>query len=73
VTVIHDALLTPVQPHPLPAVTVTLPVPPVDVRLCDVGDALKLQGAPACVTVIVAPATVSVPVRVAVDVFGATV
>jgi hypothetical protein len=41
VTVIHDALLTPVQPHPVATVTVTLPVPPVDVRLCDVGDTLN--------------------------------
>jgi hypothetical protein len=73
VTVIHDALLTPVQPHPVPAVTVTLPVPPADVRLCDVGDALNVHAAPASVTVIVVPATVSVPVRLAVDVFAATV
>jgi hypothetical protein len=73
VTVIHDAALTPVQPHPAPAVTVTPPVPPAAVTLCDVGDALNVHGAPACVTVIVAPATVSVPVRLAVDVFAATV
>jgi hypothetical protein len=45
-TVIQLALLTPVHPHPLPAVTATLPVPPLDPRLCDVGDALKLQAAP---------------------------
>jgi hypothetical protein len=52
---------------------VTLPVPPPDGRLCDVGDALNVHAAPACVTVTVVPATVSVPVRLAVDVFAATV
>jgi hypothetical protein len=73
VTVIHDALLAPVQPHPVAAVTVTLPVPPVDGRLCDVGDALNVQPTPPSVTVIVVPATVSVPVRLTVDAFAATV
>jgi hypothetical protein len=38
-----------------------------------VGDALKVHGAPPWVTVIVVPATVNVPVRLAVDVFAATV
>jgi hypothetical protein len=52
VTVIQLALLTPVHPQPLPAVTATLPVPPLDPRLCDVGDALKLQ-TPLSVTVMV--------------------
>jgi hypothetical protein len=45
VTEIHDALLTAVQVQPLPAVTVTLPDPPLDPRLCDVGDAEYVQGA----------------------------
>jgi hypothetical protein len=43
VTVIHDALLTPVQAHPAATVTVTLPVPPAAVKLCDVGDALNVH------------------------------
>jgi hypothetical protein len=73
VTVIHDALLAPLQAHPVPAVTVTLPVPPAAGRLCDVGDALNVQPTPPCVTVIVVPATVNVPVRLAVVVFAATV
>jgi hypothetical protein len=45
VTVIQLELLTPVQPQPLPAVTATLPVPPLAARLCEVGDALKLHPA----------------------------
>jgi hypothetical protein len=73
VTVIHDALLAPLQEHPVPAVTVTPPVPPTEVRLCDVGDALNVQPTPPCVTVIVVPATVNVPVRLTVDAFAATV
>jgi hypothetical protein len=72
VTVIHDALLTAVHPHPLPAVTVTLPDPPLDPTLCDVGDALKPH-TPASVTVIVCPATVNVPLRAAADVLAAIV
>jgi hypothetical protein len=44
VTVIHDALLTAVHPQPLPAVTVTLPDPPLDPKLCDVGAAPYVQG-----------------------------
>jgi hypothetical protein len=70
--VIHETLLVAVHAQPVPAVTVTLPVPPAAVMLCDVGDALNVHGAPACVTVIVVPATVNVPVRLTVDVFAAT-
>jgi hypothetical protein len=72
VTVIHDALLTAVQPQPPPAVTVTLPDPPLEPKLCDAGVALMLHAA-ASVTVIVCPATVSAPLRGTVEVFGATV
>jgi hypothetical protein len=72
VTVIHDAWLTAVQPQPLPAVTVTLPSPPLDPKLCDAGVALMLHAA-ASVTVIVCPATVRAPVNGIVLVFGATV
>jgi hypothetical protein len=43
VTVIHEALLTAVHPQPLPAVTVTLPDPPPDPKLCEVGDAAYVQ------------------------------
>jgi hypothetical protein len=73
VTVIHETLLVAVHAQPVPAVTVTLPVPPADVRFCDVGDTLNVHGAPAWVTVTVVPATVNVPVRLAVDVFAAAV
>jgi hypothetical protein len=72
VTVIHDALLTAVHPQPLPPVTVTLPDPPLDPTLCDVGDTLKLH-TPASVTVTVCPPTVRVPERLLVDAFAATV
>ena len=72
VIVIHDELLTAVHPQPLPAVTETLADPPLDPKLCDVGDGLKLH-TPASVTVIVCPATVSVPERLLVAVFAATV
>lgn len=44
VTVIHDTLLTAVQAQPLPVVTVTLPDPPLDPKLCDVGAAPYVQG-----------------------------
>jgi hypothetical protein len=72
VTVIHDTLLTAVHAQPLPAVTVTLPCPPLHPRLCDIGDALKLH-TPASVTLIVCPATVNVPLRAVAEVFAATV
>ena len=74
VTVIQFALLVAVHPHPPPvaAVTVTVPVPPDPEKLCDVGLTVKLQAA-AWVTVTVWPATVSVPVRLVVAVFAATV
>ena len=72
VTVIHDALLTAVHPQPLPAATPTLPEPPLDPTLCDVGDALKPH-TPASVTVTVCPPTVTFPERLLAVVFAATV
>ena len=45
VIVIHDALLTAVHPQPLLAVTATLPDPPLDPKLCNVGDAEYVQAA----------------------------
>src|SRR5439155_1028563 len=72
VKVIQLALLATVHAHPLVVVTVVLPVPPAATTLCDVGDRLKLQ-LPACDTVKVCPAIVSVPVRELVPVLAATV
>jgi hypothetical protein len=64
-------LLDTVHVHPLAVVTVVLPLPPAAPKLREVDDRLKLHG-PACETVTVWPATVSVPVRAA-PVFAATV
>jgi hypothetical protein len=72
VTVIQLALLVAVQLQPEPAVTATLAAPPVNVALGLVGETPNVQGAAACVTVIVWPAAVSVPVRPLVAVFAAT-
>jgi hypothetical protein len=71
VTVIHAALLVAVQPQLPPAVTVTVPVPVPAPTETPVGAMLKVQ-APACVTVKVRPAMVTVPVREAVDALAAT-
>ena len=62
VTVIHDALLTAVQMHPVVAVTAVVNDPPTSVAVCAFGAIVKLQ-VPLCVTVSVCPAIVSVPVR----------
>jgi hypothetical protein len=43
--VIHGALLTALQTHPVPAVTVLLPVPPAAAIACDVGEIVGAQGA----------------------------
>jgi hypothetical protein len=72
VTVIHAALLTAVQLHPVPAVTVTVPVAAADVRFEEVGEMVLPHGAPGCVTVKVCPPIVNVPVREVADVFAAT-
>lgn len=49
------------------------PVPPSDVKLWLEGLMLNVHGVPACVTVNVFPATVSVPVRVSGSVLASTV
>ena len=71
--VIQPALLVAFQLHPVPAVTVTVPVAVADVvRFDEVGAIVNVHGAPACVTVKVCPPIVIVPVREVVLVFAAT-
>ena len=71
--VIQVAPLVAVQLQPVPAVTVTVPVVATDdVSVDDVGEMVNVQGAPACVTVKVWPATVNVPVRDVVPVLAVT-
>jgi len=72
VSVIHGALLTAVQLHPVAALTLLLPLPPAAVTDCVVGVIDGEHEAAACVTVNVAPAIVSVPVRLEATVFAAT-
>lgn len=69
----QGALLVAVQPQPVPAVTVTVPVVAADdVRLDDVGEIVNAHDTPAWVTVNVCPPIVIVPVREVVPVFAAT-
>ena len=71
--VIQRSLLAAVQLHPVPAVTVTVPVAAADVvRFDDVGAIVNVQGAPAWVTVNVWPPIVIVPVREVVPALAAT-
>jgi hypothetical protein len=72
VTVIHVALLVAVQPHPVPDVTDTLAAPPAAGAVGFSGDTVNVQ-AGSWVTVTVRPATVSVPVRLLLEGFTATV
>ena len=72
VRVIQDALLDAVQAQPVAAVTVLLPVPAAAAKDCVVGEIDGEHDAAACVTVNVAPAIVSVPVRLDATVFAAT-
>jgi len=73
VTVNQLALLVAVQLHVGAARTLTVPVVAIDdVRFDAVGEIVNVQGAPACVTVKVCPATVSVPVRDVVAVLAVT-
>ena len=65
VTVIHALLLTAVHGQPVPIATVLLPVPPAAVNDWLDGDSEDEHEVPPWVTVNVAPATVSVPVRLA--------
>jgi hypothetical protein len=71
VTVIHALLVVAVHGQPAAAVTVLLPLPPDAVNDWLTGDTVGEHEFPACVTVNVAPAIVSVPVRLP-PVFGAT-
>ena len=67
------ALLVAVQLHPVPPMTLTVPVAAIDeVRFDDVGEIVNVQGAPGCVTVNVCPPIVSVPVREVVPVLAET-
>ena len=71
--VIQASLLVAVQLQPEPAVTLTVPVVATDdVRFDEVGEIVKVHGAPACVTVKVCPPIVIVPVREVVLVLAAT-
>ena len=70
VTEIQDALLVAVQAQPLVVVTVEESVAAAPEIECVIGATVKTQ-APACVTVSVRPAIVSVPVRGVVNVFVA--
>ena len=71
-TVIHVALLTAVQLQLLPAVTVTLPIPALALKVWLVGVMEYVQEIPSCVTVKVCPAIVIVPVRGLVPVLADT-
>ncbi len=66
----HAALLAAVHEHPAALVTAVVEAPPAEVSVREVGETPKVQLTPFCVTVTVCPATVSVPVRSAVDVFA---
>jgi hypothetical protein len=71
--VTHPALLVAVHAQPLAAVTGITPEPPPATTSAATGEIVGTHGTPAWVTVKVLPPTVSVPVREALDVFGATV
>lgn len=66
---IHDAPLVAVHPQPAGDVTAMLALPPLAVKLCDVGE-IELLHSPACVTVIHWPARRSEPVRLLAPVLG---
>ena len=63
VTVNHAALLVAVQPHPAGVVTETDALPPAGATLTVVDDRVYVHDTPACATVTVLPATVSVALR----------
>ena len=71
VTTIHEAALAPVQEHPPPVVTDTVPLVAGADTCRLVVDRLKVHGVPACVTVNVWPAAVIVAVRMAAAVLAA--
>ena len=70
---IQVAAVVAVQPQPAAAVTPRLAGPPAAGVATSLGETLSTVQAPDCATVTVWPATVSVPVRLDVDVFAATV
>jgi hypothetical protein len=71
--VIQESLLTAVQLHPALAVTVMLPLAPIDaVRVEDSGEMAETHDAAACVTVNVWPPTVMVAERAAASELTAT-
>ena len=72
VTVSQEALLEALHPQPVAAVTLAVPFPDAAVKDCVLGEIDGEQDAAACVTVKVAPAIVSVPVRLEATVFAAT-
>jgi len=60
----HASFTIAVQLQPVPELTVTVPVAAAELaRFDEVGEIVNVHGAPACVTVNVWPAMVSVPVR----------
>ena len=60
----HGSFTIAVQLQPVPELTVTVPVAAAELaRFDEVGEIVNVHGAPACVTVNVWPAMVSVPVR----------
>ena len=65
VTDSHETLLAAVHAQPAPTVTVTVPLPALDVADWLLDEIEEEQDAAACVTVNVIPAIVSVPVRLA--------
>jgi hypothetical protein len=72
VILIQVALLVAAQLQPVKVVTLTVPLPPLDVNDWLVGEIVKVQGTPLWFTVKVCPAIVSVPVRELVLVLAAT-
>jgi hypothetical protein len=71
VTLNHVSLLAAVHGQPVPAVTLTVPVPPAAVIAWLVGLIAYVHAAAAWLTVKVAPAIVKVPLREVVAVFAA--
>jgi len=72
VMVTHDAPLVAVHVQPAVVATVTVPVPPLGASDWLVGEIANAQGTAACVMVKVEPAIVSVPARLVVPVWAAT-
>ena len=72
VTLSQELLVVAFQPQPAGAVTEMSVLSPAVANAFDVGEIVSLQEMPACVTVTLTPAIVSVPVLVAVDVFAST-